>query len=63
MSGLLKVWSLPAPPKYPLIEPLWSLIVGIWGISEGTWGLGTQRLQNPLIKESTINHIRVPMVV
>ena len=28
--------GLPAPPKYPLIAPLWSVIVGIWGIIEGS---------------------------
>ena len=34
-----KLWELPAPPKGPLIEPLWPLIVGVWGKLEGSWGV------------------------
>ena len=34
-----KLWEYPAPPKGPLIEPLWPLIVGVWGKLEGSWGV------------------------
>ena len=37
--GSFMLRGLPAPPKYPLIELLWSLIVGIQGIIEGSWGV------------------------
>ena len=38
----LGFWGLPAPPKYLLVEPLWSLIVGISGMIEGSWGVLVQ---------------------
>ena len=33
-------FSVPGPPKGPLVEPVWSIIVCVQGILEGSCGMG-----------------------
>ena len=49
-------------PKYVYHKGTWSLRV--WGQSVGcVRGFGSQSLQNPSNKESTLNHIRDPIII